>query len=156
MWRPPLMALAALFALVQAPVFLKLARAPQLMAGLIGAAMSNAAESKSKQELLAEQTSTVAALESRARQQNAIAKLSQHALEGRGLAALLEDAVAQIPRILNVQYCSVLLLLPGRQSAVSMRGHRLERGCVGDAKLVAGRESPAGFTLSSSYTRLLS
>jgi hypothetical protein len=55
-------------------------------------------------------------LESRARQQNAIAKLSQHALEGRGLAALLEDAVAQIPRILDVEYCSVLELLPDGKS----------------------------------------
>ena len=79
------------------------ARALQLMAGLIGAAMSNAAESEYKQELLVERTSAVAALESRARQQNAIAKLSQHALEGRDLAALLEDAVAQIPRILEVE-----------------------------------------------------
>ena len=92
------------------------ARALQLMAGLIGAAMSNAAESEYKQELLVERTSAVAALESRARQQNAIAKLSQHALEGRGLAALLEDAVAQIPRILEVEYCSVLELLPDGKS----------------------------------------
>jgi two-component system NtrC family sensor kinase len=52
------------------------ARALQLMAGLIGAAVSNAAESESKQELLGERTSAVAALKSRARQQNAIAKLS--------------------------------------------------------------------------------
>jgi hypothetical protein len=126
------------------------------MAGLIGAAMSNAAESESKQELLAEPTSTVAALESRARQQNAIAKLSQHALEGRGLAALLEDAVAQIPRILNVEYCSVLLLLPDGKALFLCAGTGWKEGCVGDAKLVAGRESPAGFTLSSSYTWMVS
>jgi signal transduction histidine kinase len=126
------------------------ARALQLMAGLIGAAMSNAAESESKQELLAERTSAVAALESRARQQNAIAKLSQHALDGRGLAALLEDAVAQIPRILEVQYCSVLELLPDGKSLFLGAGAGWKEGCVGHAKLVAGRESPAGFTLSSS------
>ena len=126
------------------------ARALQLMAGLIGAAMSNASESESKQELLAERTSAVAALESRARQQNAIAKLSQHALEGRGLAALLEDAVAQIPRILEVEYCSVLELLPDGKALFLCAGTGWKVGCVGHAKLVAGRESPAGFTLSSS------
>jgi signal transduction histidine kinase len=120
------------------------------MAGLIGAAMSNAAESESKQELLAERTSAVAALESRARQQNAIAKLSQHALEGRGLAALLEDAVAQIPRILDVEYCSVLELLPDGKALLLGAGTGWKVGSVGHAKLVAGRESPAGFTLSSS------
>jgi signal transduction histidine kinase len=125
------------------------ARALQLMAGLIGAAMSNAAESESKQELLAERTSAVAALESRARQQNAIAKLSQHALEGRGLAALLEDAVAQIPLILDVEYCSVLELLPDGKALLLCAGTGWKVGCVGHVKLVAGRESPAGFTLSS-------
>jgi signal transduction histidine kinase len=126
------------------------ARALQLMAGLIGAAMSKAAESESKQELLGERTNAVAALESRARQQNAIAKLSQHALEGRGLAALLEDAVAQIPRILEVEYCSVLELLPDGKSLLLCAGAGWKEGCVGHAKLFAGRESPAGFTLSSS------
>ena len=126
------------------------ARALQLMAGLIGAAMSNAAESESRQELLSERTSAVAALETRARQQNAIAQLSQHALEGRGLATLLEDAVAQIPRILEVEYCSVLELLPDGKALFLRAGTGWKEGCVGHAKLVAGRESPAGFTLSSS------
>jgi signal transduction histidine kinase len=126
------------------------ARALQLMAGLIGAAMSNAAESESRQELLAERTSAVAALETRARQQNAIAQLGQHALEGCGLAVLLEDAVAQIPRILEVEYCSVLELLPDGKALFLRAGTGWKEGCVGHAKLVAGRESPAGFTLSSS------
>jgi signal transduction histidine kinase len=126
------------------------AQALQLMAGLIGAAMSNAAESESRQELLAERTSAVAALEARARQQNAIAQLSQHALEGCGLAVLLEDAVAQIPRILDVEYCSVLELLPDGKELFLRAGTGWKEGCVGHAKLVAGRESPAGFTLSSS------
>jgi signal transduction histidine kinase/putative methionine-R-sulfoxide reductase with GAF domain len=125
-------------------------RALQLMAGLIGAAMSNAAESESRQELLAERTSAVAALETRARQQNAIAELSQHALEGRGLAALLEDAVAQIPQILEVEYCSVLELLPDGKALFLRAGSGWKEGCVGHAKVAAGRESPAGFTLSSS------
>jgi signal transduction histidine kinase len=130
-------------------------RALQLMAGLIGAAMSNAAEFESRQELLAERTSAVAALETRARQQNAIAQLSQHALEGCGLAALLEDAVAQIPQILEVEYCSVLELRPDGKALFLRAGAGWKEGCVGHAKFVAGRESPAGFTLSSSSSVII-
>jgi signal transduction histidine kinase len=131
------------------------ARALQLMAGLIGAALSNAAEFESRQELLAERTSAVAALETRARQQNAIAQLSQHALEGCGLAALLEDTVAQIPQILEVEYCSVLELRPDGKTLFLRAGAGWKEGCVGQAKLVAGRESPAGFTLSSSSSLII-
>ncbi len=131
------------------------ARALQLMAGLIGAALSNAAEFESRQELLAERTSAVAALETRARQQNAIAQLSQHALEGCGLAALLEDTVAQIPQILEVEYCSVLELRPDGKTLFLRAGAGWKEGCVGHAKLVAGRESPAGFTLSSSSSLII-
>ena len=125
------------------------ARALQLMAGLIGAAMSNAAEFESRQALLAERTSTVAALETRARQQNAIAQVSQRALEGRDLAALLEDAVELIPKVLEVEYCGVIELLSDGKGLFLRAGAGWKEGYVGHAKIVAGRESPAGFALSS-------
>ena len=125
------------------------ARALQLMAGLIGAAMSNAAEFESRQALLAERTSTVAALETRARQQNAIAQVSQRALEGRDLAALLEDAVELIPKALEVEYCGVIELLSDGKGLFLRAGAGWKEGYVGHAKIVAGRESPAGFALSS-------
>ena len=131
------------------------ARALQLMAGLIGAAMSNAAEFESRQALLAERTSAVAALEIRARQQNAIAQLSQHALEGCDLPTLLEDAVALIPQILEVEYCSVLELLPDGKALLLRAGAGWKEGSVGHTKLIAGRESPAGFTLLSSSPVIL-
>ena len=125
------------------------ARALQLMAGLIGAAMSNAAEFESRQALLAERTSTVAALETRARQQNAIAQLSQRALERRDLAALQEDAVKLIPQILEVEYCSLLELLLDGNTLFLRAGAGWKEGYVGYAKFIAGPESPAGFALSS-------
>jgi len=128
------------------------ARALQFMAGLIGAAMSNAAEFESRQALLAERISAVAALETRARQQNAIAHLSQRALEGRDLAALLEDAVALIPQVLEVDYSSVLELLPDGNALFLRAGAGWKEGYVGHAKLIAGRESPAGFSLSSHWS----
>jgi signal transduction histidine kinase len=125
------------------------ARALQLMAGLIGAAMSNAAVFESRQALLAERTSTVAALETRARQQNAVAQLSQRALEGRDLAALLKDAVELIPQVLEVEYCSVIELLLDGNALFLRAGAGWKEGYVGHAKSIAGRESPAGFALSS-------
>ena len=125
------------------------ARALQLMAGLIGAAMSNAAEFDSRQALLAERTSAVAALETRARQQNAIAQVSQRALEGRDLAALQEDAVKLIPQILEVEYCSLLELLLDDKTLLLRAGSGWKEGYVGHAKFTAGLESPAGFALSS-------
>ena len=125
------------------------ARALQLMAGLIGAAMSNAAEFESRQALLAERTSVLAALETRARQQNAIAQLSQRALEARDLAALLEDAVALIPQILEIEYCSVLEMLPNGNALFLRAGAGWKEGYLGHATLIAGRESPEGFALSS-------
>jgi signal transduction histidine kinase len=125
------------------------ARALQLMAGLIGAALSDAAEFESRQALLAERTNTVAALETRARQQNTIAQLSQRALEGRDLAALHEDVVKQIPQILEVEYCSLLELLLDGNTLFLRAGAGWKEGYVGHAKLIAGLESPAGFALSS-------
>jgi signal transduction histidine kinase len=125
------------------------ARTLQLMAGLIGAAMSNAAELESRQALLAERTSTVAALETRARQQNAIAQLSQRALEGLDLRALLGDAVELILQILEVEYCSVIELLLDGSGLLLRAGAGWKEGYVGLVKLSAGRESPAGFALFS-------
>ena len=123
------------------------ARALELMAGLISAALSNAAEFESRQALLAQQTSAVTALETRARQQTVVAELSQHALEGRDLPTLLEDAVKLIRQILEVEYCGVLELLPDGDALLLRAGAGWKEGYLGHAKVFAGRESPAGFTL---------
>jgi len=125
------------------------ARALQLMAGLIGAAMSNAAEFESRQALLAERTSTVTALQTRARQQNAIAQLSQRALEGLDLPTLLGDAVELILQVLEVEYCSVIELLLDGNGLFLRAGAGWKEGYVGHVKFVASRESPAGLALSS-------
>jgi signal transduction histidine kinase len=111
--------------------------------------MSNAAEFESRQALLAERTSTVAALEIRARQQNAIAQLSQQALEGCDLAALLGDAVELILQVLEVEYCGVIELLSDGNGLFLRAGAGWKEGYVGHAKFIAGRESPAGFALYS-------
>jgi signal transduction histidine kinase len=123
------------------------ARALELMAGLISAALSNAAEFESRQALLAQQTSAVTALETRARQQTVVAELSQHALEGRDLPTLLEDAVKLIRQILEVEYCGVLELLPDGDALLLRAGAGWKEGYLGHAKVFTGRESPSGFSL---------
>jgi signal transduction histidine kinase len=123
------------------------ARSLELMAGLISAALSNAAEFESRQALLAQQASAVTALETRARQQTVVAELSQHALEGRDLRTLLEDAVKLIRQILEVEYCGVLELLPDGDALLLRAGAGWKEGYLGHAKVFAGRESPSGFSL---------
>jgi hypothetical protein len=63
-------------------------------------------------ELSTERTNTVVALEIRARQQAALAGLSQRALEGAVLATLLDEAVRLVPAILGCEFCKVMELLP--------------------------------------------
>ncbi len=52
------------------------------------------------------------ALQSRSRQQQAVAKLSQQALERSDLATLLDDAVAVVSQVVGVEFCNVFELLP--------------------------------------------
>jgi signal transduction histidine kinase len=122
-------------------------RALELMAGLIGAALSNAAEFESRQALLAEQTSAVIALQTRAHQQNVVTELSQHALEGRDLPTLLEDTVKLIRQILEVEYCGVLELRRDGDVLLLRSGAGWKEGYMGHAKVFGGREPLSGFSL---------
>ena len=94
-----------------------------------------------------ERAAAIADLEKRALQQNAVAELSQHALEGRDLATLLDDAVALVPQILDVKFCKVLELMPDGQNLWLRAGAGWKPGFVGKATEPAGAESHAGFTL---------
>jgi PAS domain S-box-containing protein len=101
-------------------------------------------------ELRQANTSELAALEARARQHNAVAELSQRALEGRDLDSLLGDAVSLVPRILGVEFCKVLELLPKGDALLLRVGAGWNEGYVGHAMLSTGLESHGGFTLLSS------
>jgi PAS domain S-box-containing protein len=101
-------------------------------------------------ELTEANNSALAALEARARQQNAVAELSQRALEGRDLDSLLGDAVFLVPRILGVEFCKVLELLPKGDALLLRAGAGWKEGYVGHATLPTGLESHGGFTLLSS------
>lgn len=90
----------------------------------------------------------VAAFENRARQQSAVAELSRRALEGRDLTSVLDDAVALVTRVLDVEFCKVLELT---DKALCLRaGVGWREGSVGKASLPIGLGSHGGFTLLSS------
>lgn len=88
-------------------------------------------------------------LHTRSRQQQAIAELGQHALEGRNLAALLEDAVEVVPQILGVEFCKVMELTPDGKTLLLRAGSGWKEGLVGQATVPAECDSQAGFTLVS-------
>ncbi|HLG15497.1 MAG TPA: PAS domain S-box protein [Blastocatellia bacterium] len=89
-------------------------------------------------------------LAARARQQAAVAELGQRALTGGDLQALMEYAVEAIADALNVEYCKILELLPGGQELLLRAGAGWKEGVVGLAKVGAGLDSQAGYTLFSS------
>lgn len=101
-------------------------------------------------ELRQANTSALAALEARARQHNAVAELSQRALEGRDLPSLLDDAISLVRRILEVEFCKVLELFPKGDALLLRAGAGWKEGYVGRATLPTGKESHGGFSLLSS------
>jgi PAS domain S-box-containing protein len=91
----------------------------------------------------------LSALETRMRQQAAVAELGQSALAAGDLSALMDKAVALVAKGLNVEYCKVLELLPGEKELILRAGVGWKEGQVGRATVSAGLESQAGFTLLS-------
>jgi PAS domain S-box-containing protein len=90
----------------------------------------------------------VIAIENRARQQSAVAKLSRRALEGRDLTSLLDDAVSLVTSVLDVEFCKVLELVD--ESLCLRAGVGWKKGSVGKVTLPTGLGSHGGFTLLSS------
>jgi PAS domain S-box-containing protein len=97
--------------------------------------------------LALERMTAVAALETRAQQQRAIAELGRHALEGRSFAVLLNDVVALVPQILGTEYCAVFE--HSDDQLILSEGAGWKDGAVGNTFLSTGRDSQAGYTLLS-------
>jgi PAS domain S-box-containing protein len=98
----------------------------------------------------AERKRVQAELKTRAKQQAAVAELGQQALAGNQVSHLMNQAVAQIAQILNVEYCKVLELLPDRNAVLLRAGVGWKDGLVGHATVSVGLDSQAGYTLLSS------
>lgn len=107
---------------------------------------------KANQELQmenAERKRVEAELKTRERQQAAVAQLGQQALAGKPLDCLMNQAVALVAQILEVESCQVLELLPNRQEFLLRAGVGWKAGLIGQAKIRVGMDSQAGYTLSS-------
>ena len=88
-------------------------------------------------------------LEIRARQQEAVSKLSRQALEGQSLKTLLEDVVQLVPQLLGVKYAKVLESVPKKKSFVLRYGAGWKDGFVGHFEMPVERNTRDGLALLS-------
>ncbi|HXH48201.1 MAG TPA: PAS domain S-box protein [Terriglobia bacterium] len=81
--------------------------------------------------------------------QTVVAGLGEYALRGATLDKVMEEAVLQVSRALETEFCKVLELLPGRDACLLRWGVGWKPGCVGHSTVSVGENSQAGFTLIS-------
>ncbi|HEY6749725.1 MAG TPA: response regulator [Rubrobacteraceae bacterium] len=89
------------------------------------------------------------ALETRARQQAAVADLGRRALTEPTLSALMDKAVEVVAHTLGVRYCEILELLPEGDALLLRAGVGWKEGLVARTTLGVGLNSQAGYTLAS-------
>jgi two-component sensor histidine kinase/PAS domain-containing protein len=85
----------------------------------------------------------------RASQQEAVARLADHALIESDLQQFFEEAVATIAEILDVELVKILELVPGDAELLLRAGVGWQPGFVGAAYISTSRDTQAGFTLAS-------
>lgn len=90
----------------------------------------------------------LASLKARAQQQATVAYLGQKALAGEELSDLMDEAVELVTKTLDVEYCKLLELLPGRHAFLLRSGVGWQPGLVGYNTVSANNKSQAGYTLS--------
>jgi PAS domain S-box-containing protein len=86
-------------------------------------------------------------LETRIQQQAVVAELGQRALTGIDLTTLMNEAVARVAEILEVEYCKILELLPDGDRLLLQAGVGWQDGLVGHVTVPAKTDSQAGYTL---------
>ncbi|HWR35678.1 MAG TPA: PAS domain S-box protein [Clostridia bacterium] len=91
----------------------------------------------------------------KARQHEALARLSHHALQNSNLASVLDDAVSLVAETLQVPFCDVLEKIPGEPEFLLRAGFGWRDGYVGSAKVSAGRESQAGYTFQTGFEAIV-
>lgn len=78
-----------------------------------------------------------------------LARLGERALRGVRHGEVIDDAVALVARILGVEFCKVLELLPDGKALLLRSGVGWPSGLVGHATVGSGTDSQAGYTLLS-------
>ena len=89
------------------------------------------------------------ALKLRARQQSAVAELSQQALRSSDSLALMQEAAVLVGDTLGLEYCRVLELLPSGEAMVVRASRGWTNGSGGGATVSVGPDSQDGYTLLS-------
>jgi hypothetical protein len=84
-------------------------------------------------------------IETRARQQAAVAELGHKALAGDDLQSLMDEVVASVARTLGVEYAKIVELLPDDNELLLRSGVGFQEGLVGRAREGAGH--PGGLYL---------
>lgn len=95
-----------------------------------------------------ERNSARRALERRSEQQAAVAQLGLAALRGLDLQQLLDRVIDAAASVLDVELCKILELQPDGQHLRLVTGVGWAPGLVGSARVPAGADSQAGYTLS--------
>ncbi|MDB6110452.1 MAG: Two-component hybrid sensor and regulator [Pedosphaera sp.] len=88
-------------------------------------------------------------LQARLQQQAAVAHLGHLALTGGDEQALMDQTMVTVAQTLGIEFCKVLELLPGDKAMLLRAGIGWKPDQVGKAHVGTGRESQAGYTLSS-------
>lgn len=86
----------------------------------------------------------------RERQQESVAELGRLALSAAPIASILEQAVSDISRHLNVRYAKVLQLNDDGEALTLRSGVGWTHAVVGQAQVSSGVDSQAGYTLMRS------
>lgn len=93
---------------------------------------------------------TEAALQARLRQQAMVAQLGLRALSDTNATTLVEEAVAEVAQVLDVELCKVLELLPDGRSLLLRAGVGWQEGLIGHATLSTEHGSQGAYALRSS------
>jgi diguanylate cyclase (GGDEF)-like protein/PAS domain S-box-containing protein len=88
-----------------------------------------------------------AELEQRAAQQAAVARLGEHALEGMATSQLMQEAVAALAEILDVDLTAVIELVPDSGALVLRAGFGWPESMIGSLRFGLGTGSQAGYTI---------
>lgn len=80
-------------------------------------------------------------------QQMAVAELGRSALVGEDLDVLFKEAATKVVSLMNVDYLTIMQLLPSGRSLVVKASVGFDQGLAGQAAVSAGKESLAGYTL---------
>jgi two-component sensor histidine kinase len=88
-------------------------------------------------------------LRARAKQQEAVARLGEHALTESDLQKLFDDVASTVAGILDVEFVKILELTPGDGELLLRAGVGWTDGLIGTAHESTGRHSQAGYALAA-------